>query len=363
MKINFLTTEISDTTGGFLYDRMLYLKLIDRFGQDVHLIDNNYFGSDFAFLTRDSIRYSFCYRKHAEEILDCDYVIVNTSFSRFFMLFPWQMQKQTRCKIITVTHHPDYMEYPGLSQFVRKKLMLSLLKHSENNITPNPYTFDWMNQWNFIHKKLLLEAYLDNTIHMSSAKKEKTICYVGSVERRKGLEYGVRAFAQFLQTHSDYRFIIAGNLFLNSPYPQIRDYCVNLLQLVSDLGISDHVEFLGRIDNERKEQLLETSQVFLFPSLLEGYGWAIVEAMSYGLPVVAFNNTAMPYTVNDTNGILVPNEDIDAMADGLCRLVDDRKLYDQLSSGALKTVQNLPDKETIDQEYIDFLDKIEKGIL
>ena len=363
MKINFLTSEIAEGTGGFLYDGMLYYKFLNRFGKDVNLIDNSYFGDEFSFMPKKSLQLSASYRKHAKEILDCDYLLVNTSYCRFFMFFPWYLKKQSHCKIISLTHHPDYMEYSGMKQYIWKELMLSVLRNSDNNITPCQYTYDWMGQWDFIQNRMFLDPYLDNTIHVSNVKKEKVICYVGSVEVRKGLEFGIRAFAEFLKTHLDYRFLIAGNFPLDSDYAPFRTYSESLVQLVSDLDISDQVEFLGRIDNEQKEHLFETSQVFLFPSLLEGYGWVIVEAMSYGLPVVAFNNTAMPYTINDTNGILVPNKDIDAMAKGLCRLVDNKELYDQLSSGALKTVQNLPDKETIDQEYVEFLDKIERGTL
>ena len=356
MRIHFLTEKISELTGGCIYDGELYRKLKMRFGDDVKLFDYDWFGNDFAFLKRDFLQYGMNFRKHAGELLDCDYLFLNTTMYQKFLLFPRHLHKKSQCRIIGINHHMDYMSYSDWTRGIRKELLVSLLKFCDCVITPNPYTIECMKPFGLEGRARLLEAYLDKTVHANGREKEKLICFVGTVEPRKGVDYGILAFAEFHRTHPEYRFEIAGSFM--SGYSDT-DYCQSLIQLTSELGILDQVSFLGRIDEDQKREIYERSQIFLFPSQLEGYGWVMVEAMSYGLPVVAFDNSAMPYTVNETNGELVPNKDVHAMAQALSRLADDKVLYEQKSAGAAQTVAGLPDWDEIDREYEDFFDQME----
>ena len=356
MRIHFLTNEIKDWTGGSVYDGMLYRKLIDRFGDDVKLIDYSSFGDEFAFFKRDFLHYGLCFRKHAKELLDCDYLILNTSMYPKFLLFPRNVLKKRHCRIIGITHHLDYMSYYDRTRGIRKKLLISLLRSCDFVISSGRYTVDCLKTFGMDDRVRLLEAYLDKTLHVSGRKKEKLICFVGTVEPRKGLDYGIRAFDEFHRTHPEYRFEIAGSFMNGDP---LDEYCQSLLQFTSELESKDQISFLGRIDENQKRELYERAQIFLFPSLLEGYGWVMVEAMSYSMPVVAFDNSAMPYTVNETNGELVPNKDVHAMAEALSRLADDTKLYERLSAGAVQTVAGLPDRDEIDRKFEDFFDQME----
>ncbi len=360
MKIHFITDAISKLTGGCIYDGKLYEKLKERFGDDVRLFDYAWFHDDYAFLKRDFLQYGMNYRKHADEIFDCDYLFVNTSMYAKFAQFPWRVKEKYGCRLIGITHHMDYMSYNDWTQGIRKKLLISLMSHCDRLITPNPYTIACMKPFHLDGRAILIEAYLDNTTHLDAQKKEKLVCFVGTIEPRKGVDLGVRAFAQFHETHPEYRFVAAGSFM--SGYSK-DPYCESLLKLVSDLGLEGQVEFAGRIDDAEKFELYDRSSIFLFPSLLEGYGWVMVEAMGYGMPVIAFDNSAMPYTVNESNGILVPNRDTDAMAQALCRLADDPKLYQRLSEGALRTAAALPDEEAINREYEALMDQMEKGAL
>lgn len=356
MKIHFLAESISELSGGCIYDGELYRKLVGHFGEDVKLFDHAFFGNDYAFLKYPFLRYGLNYRKHAGELLDCDYLILNTSLYQKFLMFPWRLKKKSRCRIIGITHHLDYMSYTDKTRGIRKKLLISLMEHCDCLISPNRYTIECLKPFGLDERAMLIEAYLDNTVHECPKEKEKLICFVGTVEPRKGVDYGIRAFAEFAAAHPDYRLVIAGSFMTG--YSDTK-YCKSLLRLIKELGVEDHVTFAGRIDDEEKRRLYERSQILLFPSLLEGYGWVLVEAMSYKMPVVAFDNSAIPYTVNDTNGILVPDKDVGAMAKALCRLADDPVLYRELSAGAVKTVLSLPDKETIDAQFEHFMEQME----
>ena len=136
-----------------------------------------------------------------------------------------------------------------------------------------------------------------------------------------------------------------------------------MIKQVQDYQIEEKVKFLGRVDSDLKSKLFQESKLFLFPSQNEGYGLVLVEAMSYGMPVVAFDNTAMPYTVNSTNGAVVLNKDIEKMAEAMEKILMNNTEYCRVSEGAKKTVSALPSEETINREYVAFIQKLKEYII
>jgi glycosyltransferase involved in cell wall biosynthesis len=85
----------------------------------------------------------------------------------------------------------------------------------------------------------------------------------------------------------------------------------------------------GEVRGQKKFDLLASSDIFVLPTdyRYEGHPWAIVEAMSYGLPIISTNHAAIPQSVLDgVNGFLVPKHDPSAVADRLVRLIDDAEL-------------------------------------
>ena len=244
-----------------------------------------------------------------------------------------------------------------LHYIVHKYLELSFLRRADWIITPNLYVMDSLKKTRLREKTMLIEAYIDNTINQVFKSSQKQILFMGTIEPRKGIHYGIEAFYKFAQKHSDYSYVIVGT------FDEKKAYCQKLLQQVRDYNLEEKVKFLGRVDDETKAKLFAESQLFLFPSQNEGYGLVLVEAMSYGIPVVAFNNTAMPYTVNCSNGAIVPNKDIRRMAEAMEQILGNEAEYDRLSEGAKKTVRGLPSKEVIDQEYNTLICKMEEGDL
>ena len=226
------------------------------------------------------------------------------------------------------------------------------MKRAKYIVTPNPYTFDQLKKIGFEKRTVLLDSFLSKTKNFNIVDaKDDTILFVGTVEPRKGLNYGIQAFTKFVKDHPTYSLIIAGNI----PY---ESYFEELKLLISDLKIEDKIVFLGRVGDVEKDKLYRNSKVFLFPSQNEGYGHVLIEAMSYGLPVIAFNNTAMPYTVNEENGFLISNKNVYEMSTALSKLIDDRTLYCKLSKGALQTINKLPSYSTIEEKYMLFFKRL-----
>lgn len=351
MKINFLTTKLSGLTGGVIYDEKFYNELAKYFSGKVSLIEDACFGDEYANVSPNFVRFNKIYVKHAQDILDCDYLFINSRLYTRFFRFPWKIN--SRCKLILIHHHFDFMTHSGIRRVIHKHLELGFLGKAFCIITPNPYTKDMIRRVNLDNNVELLEAYIDKDIHRpSNDDKKDVISFIGTVEPRKGLHYGIPAFRKFLDHHPSYVFKIAGTIKSNS-------YTNKLKEIIQDLHLENRVLFLGRVDDAQKVKLYKESKCFLFPSQNEGYGWVIIEAMSYGLPVIAFDNTAMPYTVNNQNGRIVRNRDIDAMAQALDEVIDQPSIYDDLVRGAYKTVQSLPEEDQIVAEYSRFFKEIE----
>jgi alpha-1,3-rhamnosyl/mannosyltransferase len=91
------------------------------------------------------------------------------------------------------------------------------------------------------------------------------------------------------------------------------------------------VRYLGHVDDATLAALYESAAVLAFPSLYEGFGLPLLEAMGRGLPAVAGNVGAMPDLAGDA-AVLVEPEDIEAIAGGLEKVLSDNALRARLSA-------------------------------
>jgi glycosyltransferase involved in cell wall biosynthesis len=132
---------------------------------------------------------------------------------------------------------------------------------------------------------------------------------------QKGVSDGLRAFARASQQHSNAHLLIAGEGPLRTA----------LESEASGLGIKNRVHFLGwRGDIPA---LMAALDIFLMPSLWEGFGLVLLEAMAQALPVIATRVSAIPeIVINDETGLLVPARDVEALAAALENLLTDKPL-------------------------------------
>ena len=115
----------------------------------------------------------------------------------------------------------------------------------------------------------------------------------------------------------------------------------------AELGIMEHVEFLGAVGHDRLPELLERADIFCLPSFAEGLPVVLMEAMARNIPVVTTPIGAVTELVHDgINGILVPPGRVDLLVTALTRLADDGDLRVRLGQQGRITVEaefSLPD--------------------
>jgi glycosyltransferase involved in cell wall biosynthesis len=157
---------------------------------------------------------------------------------------------------------------------------------------------------------------------------------IGSVVPGKGHDVLVAAVAKIVDL--PWRLTIAGDRTRN-PAAAAR-----LDTDIAAYGLGDRVAVLGAVPPERVTELYLAADVFVLASRFEGYGMALAEAIAHGLPVVSTMAGAIPDTVPAGAGLLVPLDDVAALAQALRRLIGDRAERQRLATNARAAAARLP---------------------
>jgi len=143
----------------------------------------------------------------------------------------------------------------------------------------------------------------------------RIILYVGSEEKRKNIGVVLQALKDLIREIPDVKLVKAGG-----PGSGIfRDSCT---YEVKRLGLERHVIFTGTISDTELLALYNSADVFVFPSLIEGFGLPPLEAMACGCPVIASDRTSIPEVVGDA-GILIDPEDPEAWCNAMYRVMEE----------------------------------------
>ncbi|HEX6511346.1 MAG TPA: glycosyltransferase family 1 protein [Chloroflexota bacterium] len=135
---------------------------------------------------------------------------------------------------------------------------------------------------------------------------EPYIFYIGGWDVRKNVPALISVFAELAGERPDLILAIAGQPRPPSPmFPDLR-------RLAEPLG--DRVRFLGRVDDEQKLALYRHAELFVFPSLYEGFGLDPLEALACGCPVVCSNASSLPEIVGDAALLFDPRDETALLA-------------------------------------------------
>lgn len=238
----------------------------------------------------------------------------------------------TNKELYSVHHHFIYLEFKGLKRFVYKTAERLFLKSSKKIIVPSPYIYEELKK--IKKEKDLLLWRIPFDVEQSKAPKPivGNLTFAGTIEPRKGLIYLFEALNILREKGIHYKLNILGKVVNDEYYKKLREYAQkhNL-----------NVEFLGFVEKDEKDRVLSETDIFVFPSLLEGFGMVLVEAQVYGLPIVSFDNSAMPFSVKDgVNGYAVKTGDSAEMAERIKDIITNRELREKLSQGALENLKD-----------------------
>lgn len=144
---------------------------------------------------------------------------------------------------------------------------------------------------------------------------EKYVLYLGTNNPHKNLEGLIKAFAQIAENpcHSEVKLVIAGSW--DDRYPQSK-------RVAEELGVKDRVLFLGLVEEADLPALYRGATLFAFPSLCEGFGLPVLEAMACGTPVACSNIPSLSELVGEA-AILVNPLDLEDLASAMDQVLKD----------------------------------------
>lgn len=115
--------------------------------------------------------------------------------------------------------------------------------------------------------------------------------------------------------------------------------------MVEKLGISKYISFTGGLTDTEIVSLMNAADIFVFPSLYEGFGLPPLEAMACGTPVVASNAGALPEVVGDA-ALLVNPENVEDIASAIERVLTNAKLREELIKRGFERVKRFSWEKT-----------------
>lgn len=154
---------------------------------------------------------------------------------------------------------------------------------------------------------------------------DRVILFVGTLEPRKNLRRLIEAFALLGDAEADVRLVIVGaSGWLTS----------DLAPLVQAHGLSDRIIFPGYVPDDDLPRWYQAATVFCYPSLYEGFGLPVLEAMACGTPVVTSRTSSLPEVAGDA-ALLIDPTDGDGIAHALRTVLPDDARRQEMSAAGI----------------------------
>ncbi|MFH1776628.1 MAG: glycosyltransferase family 4 protein [Candidatus Omnitrophota bacterium] len=364
MKVFFLVGYIFPPQaygGGNLIHRKLYTYLKEQgmnvvyisMGDLLGLLNKGWqkIGSRMPFFSKIFCNFWFCWKlRHCRGLIFTDHY-----FYQYLLLFKVVQRYFLKSKIIVSFFHSDYYRSGVPATF--KNSLLKLRERIGYNLGDRIFTLSEHAKSEVVSvgvspdKIKVIPPGIDpgEFIHFPKEKTNKiNLLFVGHLRPRKGLEYLFKACAKLKNSN----FVV--NIVARKESP---DYFQKLENLVKENHLEKkiifHDEFLQ--DNEGRKKIsrqYSQADIFVFPSLWEGFGIVLLEAMYYKLPIITTRISAMPELVKDgDNGLLVLPEDSEALARAISALIKNPALREEMGRRGYQKVINTYTWETTGEKF------------
>lgn len=293
---------------------------------------------------------SFCFKnsvyKVASTFLPIPYGAFFKDSADITHFFNYYLPPGVKGKKIVTVHDMTYKRFPETVRF-RTKQMLNLnlkksLKRADIILTVSEFSKSEIityfpevkDKIRVVYNGVDLDVFkplLDKNIKIGIAKKynlpERYMLYLGTLEPRKNLERLIDSYYLLLKEFNSVpKLVLAGG----------KGWLYNsIFNKVSTLGLEDKIIFTGYIDEKDVAPLISAAEIFLFPSMYEGFGMPVIEAMACGSPVLTSNVSSLPEVAGDA-AVLVDPFSVEDIKNKLQLLLIDEALRKRLNKAGLK---------------------------
>lgn len=182
------------------------------------------------------------------------------------------------------------------------------------------------NQCESMYKFMCNKSVLMNYVIIDEERKENLelidknyFLFIGNIEERKGIRILLEAYKMYVKNGGDKKLKIAGS---------IRDTDIEQLINSEILNSNKRIEYLGYVDRNKKEELIESSSALIFPSYIEGFGIPPVEAIAKGKPIIVSDIEIFKEILEDSANYFKISDDFNRSALNLYRAMNEFKNND-----------------------------------
>lgn len=251
--------------------------------------------------------------------------------------FPASLLARIKQRIVALVHHPLGLETGLAAERAAELVQLetAALAHAAHVVVTSPLTK------RILEADFAVAAGRITVAEPGTAPAERAtgstgarvhMLAVGSIVPRKGYPVLIEALKGL---PSGWWLTIAGGARDDAEVVRVHE-------AVATSGVSPRIEFVGAVDDATLDALYASADLFVMPSLFEGYGMVLAEAMARGLPIVCTTGGAAADTVPDEAALKVPPGDYAALRKALSRAITEPDLRRRLADASWVAGQRLP---------------------
>jgi hypothetical protein len=347
MTINFIIPgDISLPTGGYRYDREI-LQAWSNLDTPYNLISLE---GDFPFPSEQDRAKAI---RQIANMPDCDIAVVDGLAGGAMPEFMAQLSKQT--SVIALIHHPLCLEN-GLSsedQEILNAHEKEGLQFVKGIITTSIITAGTVSSLFGIPQEQIgtvLPGVDRGRPTKPRLSGQVNLLCIGSVIERKGHTYLIEALSSL--THYDWHLDCIGML------DETSKLFAKISKLIESHNLSSRITLHGAVSEETIDMAYQSADVFVLPSLYEGYGMAYAEAIVRGIPVIGTTAGAIPKTVPEDCGILVEPGRSDQLAAALEALISNSDKRIRYHRAALAREPEFPHWGRSAEQFLELIEDL-----
>lgn len=217
----------------------------------------------------------------------------------------WKGNQLLAIHDLNFEHHPEWIPH-NVAKFYQKYMMMYAQK-AQRLVCVSEYTLnDCVKTWGIPKSKMdiVYNAPQGHFTYQPEAQPDLPfegfnyfVC-VGSLNPRKNLALAARAFTKYKLKGGKAELVFVGTTMLADE---------ELNRVLEESPYASHIHFVGRKEGDELNKILSRAKALLFPSLFEGFGIPIIEAMSAGTPVISSHASCMPEIAGDAAILLSPS--------------------------------------------------------
>lgn len=261
------------------------------------------------------------------------------SFTRKNIVF--KIAKFFKKKVMVHMHGAEFKEFYAESNSDKQNKIVNLLINSDKVLVLGNSWNDFVKSLDERIKTIVIPNFVKSTQEsvVFNSKKVVNILFLAVITKRKGIFDLIDAI-KLLREDENYNEYNVNVIVAGTGTEELQ-----AKEKIKSLNLENHFQFKGWVGNKEKKELLSKSQIFVLPSYNEGLPMSILEAMSYGLPIISTSVGSIEDAVKDNyNGLIIKPGDIKALKDSIGYLMTNEDVCNKFSENSKYLVENIYDE-------------------